>query len=105
MPSASPELADLLVEGTLTGYGNGVVSYSATDTAREYRLTITADVIVRKRGDKKDVKPLWKGTLSAWQDYPVGTTIELQRSSEDAAIMAASRKLAQQLIWNLEQQY
>lgn len=105
MPSVSPELADLLVEGTLTGYGNGVVSYSATDTAREYRLTITADVIVRKRSDGKDVKPLWKGTLSAWQDYPVGATIELQRSSEDAALMAASRKLAQQLIWNLEQQY
>ncbi|MBV5323325.1 hypothetical protein JZU51_00915 [bacterium] len=60
---------------------------------------------VRKRGEKKEVKPLWKGTLSVWQDYPVAATIELQRNNEDAALTAASRKLAQQLIWQMEQQY
>jgi len=105
MPAASPELGDLLLEGTLTGYGIGAVSYSAADAIMEYRLTITADITVRKRGDAADVRPLWKGSLSAWQDYPVAATIELQRSSEDAALAAASRKLAQQLIWQMEQQY
>lgn len=105
MPSASPDLGDLILEGTLTGYSAGVVSYTAADTAKEYRLTLTADITVRKRGEKKEVKPLWKGTLSAWQDYPVAATIELQRNNEDAALTAASRKLAQQLIWQMEQQY
>ena len=105
LPAATAEQGDLILEGTLTGYGAGVVSYSAADTAKEYRLTITADITVRKRGASKDSKPLWKGTVSAWQDYPVAATVELQRSSEDAALTAASRKLAQQLIWNLEQQY
>lgn len=105
LPAASPEDGDLILEGTLTGYGAGVVSYSATDTAKEYRLTISADVTVRKRDEPKEAKPFWKGTISAWQDYPVAATVELQRSSEDAALTAASRKLAQQLIWKIEQQY
>ena len=105
MPAATAEQGDLLLEGTLTGYGAGVVSYSAADTAKEYRLTVSAEIKVRKRGAAKESKPLWKGTVSAWQDYPVAATVELQRSSEDAALTAACRKLAQQLIWNLEQQY
>jgi len=105
LPAASPEEGDLILEGTLTGYGAGVVSYSATDAAKEYRLTISADITVRRRDEPKEAKPLWKGSISAWQDYPVATTVELQRSSEDAALAAASRKLAQQLIWKIEQQY
>lgn len=105
LPAADPDMADLLIEGTLTGYGAGVVSYSAADTAKEYRLTLSADITVRKRGDGQQSKPLWKGSVSAWQDYPVAATVELQRSNEDAALAAASRKLAEQLIWNLEQGY
>lgn len=105
LPAATVEQGDLILEGTLTGYGASVVSYSAADKAREYRLTITADITVRQRDTTRDNAPLWRGTLSAWQDYPVAATIEMQRSNEDAALTAASRKLAQQLIWNLEQQY
>lgn len=105
LPAETPDQADLILDGTLTGYGAGVVSYSAADTAKEYRLTLTVQMVVRKRGEDKQAKPLWQGTLTAWQDYPVGATLELQRSSEDAAVQAACRKMAQQLIWNIEQQY
>jgi outer membrane lipopolysaccharide assembly protein LptE/RlpB len=105
LPAATPEQGDLILEGALIGYSTNVVSYSAADTAMQYRLTITADITVRRRGDAKDAKPFWKGTLSAWQDYPVSATVELQRSSENAALAVASRKLAQQLIWQMEQSY
>ena len=105
LPAATPEEGELLVEGTLNGYGAGVVSYTAADVAKEYRLTISADVTVRRKSDLKEGKPLWKGTVSAWQDYPVSATVELQRNNEDAALLAAARKLAQQVIWNLEQNY
>jgi len=104
-PAATPAEGDLVVEGTLTGYEAGNVSYTATDIVKEYRLTLSAEITVRRRGDDKTIKPLWKGPVSAWQDYPVASTIELQRSNEDAALLAASRKLAQQVIWNLEQGY
>lgn len=105
LPAATPDDGQLVVEGTLTGYGAGVVSYTAADSAKEYRLTVSAEVTVRRKGDAKHAKPLWKGTVSAWQDYPVSATIELQRNNEDAALVAASQKLAQQVIWNLEQNY
>jgi outer membrane lipopolysaccharide assembly protein LptE/RlpB len=105
VPAATPAEGDLLVEGTLTGYGAGNASYTATDIVKEYRLTVSAEITVRRKGDEKNAKPLWKGPVSAWQDYPVAATIELQRSNEDAALLAASRKLAQQVIWNLEQGY
>ena len=105
MPAATPAEGDLLVEGTLTGYGAGNASYTAADIVREYRLTVSAEITVRRKADDKTVSPLWKGTVSAWQDYPVAATIEQQRSNEDGALQAASRKLAQQVIWNLEQGY
>lgn len=105
LPAATQDDGDLLVEGTLTGYGTGNASYTAADIVKEYRLTLSANIVVRRKGDDKQAKPLWKGPVSAWQDYPVAATIELQRSNEDAALLAASRKLAQQVIWNLEQGY
>lgn len=105
VPAASMDEGELKVEGVVTGYGLGTVSYSAADLAKEYRLTISAEVTVRRKQDPAEGKPLWKGTVSAWQDFPVAATIEMQRTNEDAALQAASRKLAQQVIWNLEQQY
>ncbi len=105
LPAANAGEGELVVEGTLTGYGAGAVSYTSVDAAKEYRLTISAEVTVRHRGDAANAKPLWKGTVTAWQDYPVAATMELQRLNEDTALAAASRKLAQQVIWNLEQNY
>ncbi len=106
LPAVAPDAADLVVSGRLTGYDATVVSYTAADTAKEYRLTLTAEVTVRRRnGAGHDQPPLWKGTVAAWQDYPVTATIEMQRSGEDAAVVAAARKLAQQVVWNLEQAY
>jgi len=104
-PAVSEETGDLWLEGSVTGYSTVVVSYSAGDTAKEYRLTLSADISVRRKGDSSDAVPLWKGSLSAWQDFPVATSIELQRNSEDAALAAAARKLAQKLIWQMEQNY
>ena len=106
IPAApSTERADLIVEGALKDYQTAAVSYSAADAVREYRLTIVVEATVKKRGAASGDRPLWKGTLTASQDYPVATLLEMQRSSEDAALLAASRKLAQQLIWQTEQQY
>ncbi|CAH2031182.1 LptE family protein [Trichlorobacter ammonificans] len=105
MAASSPETADLLLEGTLIGYQSTAVSYTAADTAREYRLTINAEITVRRRGDAAGTPPFWKGSLTAWQEYPASSSLEQQRRSEDAALEAAARKLAQQAIWQMEQQY
>lgn len=104
-PAASPKQTDLLLDGTVTGYAVAAVSYSAADVVTTYRVTVSADIQMQQQNGDKGSKPLWRGTLSAWHDYPASASIELQRSSEDAAVAAACRKLAQQLIWQVEQQY
>lgn len=104
-PAGSKGDGDIQVEGILTGYGASAASYTSTDTVKEYRLVISANVIVRKKSADLKAKPIWSGSVSAWQDYPVSSTIEMQRNSEDAALAAASRKLAEQIIWNMEQVY
>lgn len=106
LPATGEAQADLLVSGAVTGYGIAGVSYSSDDQVREYRLTISAEVAVSQQlhGDQQQ-KILWKGTISAWQDYPATQNLEIQRDNEEAALVTASKKLAQQLIWNLEQNY
>lgn len=105
LAAGKPEDGDLVVEGKITGYGANVMSYTAADTAKEYRLIVTAEVIVRRKADGKNAKPFWKGTVSGWQDYPIAATIEQQRNNEDAALIVACRKLSQQVIWNMERNY
>ena len=104
-PASSKEDGDLIIEGVVTGYGLSVVSYSATDTAKEYRLVVSADVTVRKKGDKPDSKPLWKGSVSARHDFVAEAVVEMQRNREEAALASACRKLAQQVLWGMEQNY
>lgn len=102
VPSGSQSDAALQVSGAFRSYNNSAISYSAIDRAREYRLTIAVELEVRRRGE---AAPFWKGTLQAAQDYPANTDLALQHNAEDAALEAASRKLARKLITALEQNY
>lgn len=101
-PAASSDAADLLVSGALRSYGAPAVSYSALDRAREFRLTIEVELELRKKGESV---PLWKGKLQAYQDFPASDDLALQRNAEEAALAAASRKLAQKFLAAVEQSY
>lgn len=102
VPAGSFESSDLQVSGSLRSYSLGAVSYTALDRAREYRLTIEVDLELRSTVDKTLA---WKGTLKASQDYPGNDDLALQHSAEEAALAAASRKLAQKFLTTLEQSY
>jgi outer membrane lipopolysaccharide assembly protein LptE/RlpB len=101
-PAGSAAAADLLVSGALRSYGATVVSYSALDRAREFRLIIEVELELRRKGESA---PLWKGRLQATQDYPANVNLALQRNAEEAALAAASRKLAQKFLTSVEQSY
>ncbi len=90
----SAQDADLTITGTVLSYGIAAISYTATDTVREYRATITAEAVLRQTITQK---VLWKGVVSWSQDYPVNADIALQQNSEEAAIREISRRLAQQI--------
>jgi outer membrane lipopolysaccharide assembly protein LptE/RlpB len=101
-PSASQPTADLRITGSLVSYSAQAVSYSALDQVKEYRLTIGVELALFRKGE---TVPFWKGTLQSYQDYPANTDLALQRSSEEAALAAASRILAQKLLMAVEQAY
>lgn len=107
-PAAGSGEADLLVSGSVRSYSSQVISYGDLeqdhkyDRAREYRLTISVELELRSTEDRSLT---WKGTLQAFQDYPANADLALQRSAEEKALAAASRKIAQKLLLSLEQSY
>lgn len=100
-PAGDEATAELRVKGT-SSYVVQAVSYTATDLAKEYRLTISAEIELKRRGE---TTPLWKGTVQAYHDYPVNSDLALQRNAEEAALVAASHTLAQKFLSAVEQSY
>jgi hypothetical protein len=99
--------AELKLDGTILSYTTSAISYTASDTVKEYRASVTAECILTER---KSGKVVWKGTVTQWQDYPVNSAVPgppgsdpvaLQQNSEDAAIREVSRKIAQQVYQNV----
>ncbi len=101
-PAGSLESADLQVSGNLKSYILRPISYTSIDRAREYRLTIEVELELRSRSDKG---LSWKGTLTAFHDYPANDDLALQHSAEEEALVAASHKLARQFLTTVEQSY
>lgn len=105
---ADEDAAELLLTGTIVTYATIPVSYTAADQVREYRTTMTVEATL---AEKRSQKVLWKGTLSASQDYPAyinlaqQNRIALQQDSENAALREISRKIAQQLFQKMSDNF
>jgi outer membrane lipopolysaccharide assembly protein LptE/RlpB len=101
-PADSAATADLRMTGSLRSYATRAMSYSALDQVKEYRLTVEVELELFRKGE---ATPLWKGTIQSYQDYPANKDLALQRSSEEAALAAASHILAQKFLMAVEQAY
>lgn len=101
-PAGTAASADLRVTGSLRSYVKKEMSYSALDQVKEYRLTVEVDLELFRKGE---TTPLWKGTLRSYQDYPANKDLALQRSAEEAALVAAGHILAQKFLMAVEQVY
>jgi outer membrane lipopolysaccharide assembly protein LptE/RlpB len=101
-PASSAEIAALRMNGNLKSYAASPVSYSAQDQVKQYRLTIEVELELFRKGE---TTPTWKGTLQSFQEYPANNDLALQRSSEQAALVAASHILAQKFLMAVEQAY
>jgi outer membrane lipopolysaccharide assembly protein LptE/RlpB len=101
-PADSAATADLGIKGSLRAYSAQAMSYSKQDQVKEYRLTVAVELELTRKGE---TKPFWKGTIQSYQDYPANTDLALQRSSEAAALDAASHILAQKFLMAVEQAY
>lgn len=101
-PASAAALADLIIKSRLVTYSNKAISFSSVDRAKEYRLTIEVELEVTRRGESK---LLWKGSIQASKDYPANSDLALQHDSEDSALEAASRIIAQKCLVSIEQTF
>ncbi len=86
------EGGDLLLEGEVLSYSNSPKSFSSSDLARDYRVEVVVDVVL-KRVDADEV--IWKGKgLKEVEDYSVdpGNINEAEISRE-----AAKEEIADEL--------
>ncbi len=101
-PADKEATAELIVRGKLTSYTLKAISYTAIDQAKEYRLLISVDLELHRKGE---TAPVWKGLSKASQDFPASTDLALQHNAEEAALEAASRTLARKFLVSVEQAY
>lgn len=94
--------ADRILAGAVTSYRVAAVSYTAADRIAGYRATmaLAANLVERQTG-----KVLWKGEISGSQDYPANADITLQQNNENAAVVEISRRLAEQLHEQIQEDF
>jgi outer membrane lipopolysaccharide assembly protein LptE/RlpB len=87
--------ADALLRGTVKSF---VTSPSAvtlsTQTATEYRATLTVEVTFKRQ---RDGKVFWKGEMSEWRNYAVVADLAATEANKQEAIQEASQLLAERL--------
>ena len=102
VPSESEGSAGLIARGKLLSYSSSPFSYSAVDRIRSFRLTLSVELELYRKGE---TAPLWKGVINAAKEYPANADLALQRNAEESALDAASRIIAQKFISSAEQSY
>ncbi len=88
----SREEADYTVEGEVVGYTKDVVALDSSGDVSVYRLTISANVVVKDRDGK--VLERLKG-ISEYEDYQVYSDIERTKSAEREAVERISQEIGQ----------
>jgi len=94
--------ADLYMKGRLVSYTNKIISYTAADRVREYKLTLDVELELYRSGT---ALPIWKGILQGSSNYPANANLALQRNAEERALDAAARIISQKFIIATEQSY
>jgi len=95
--------AESELTGAIVSYATTPISYTASDTVREYRATMVIEVSLLQKGTPGKV--LWKGSVSWYQDFPANTNLALQQNNEDAAILEIGKRIAQELYFKMTEDF
>lgn len=90
--------ADLVLSGEVTSFSSSALAYNPGDDISEYRASMTATARLARRDDKQ---VLWQGNLSRSETYSTLADKGAQRSSESQAARVAARRLAEDLMSRL----
>jgi glycolate oxidase len=84
--------------GTITAFSSSNLAYNANDDISEYSASVAATAQLVRRSDGK---VLWQGSLSRSETYSAKVDKSQQQAGESLAARTASRRLAEDLVARL----
>ncbi len=94
--------ADARLEGAVTKFQVNAVSYDPDDRIGQFRATVAIEATLRSLDDGR---VLWKGGSSWSQNYPINADKSVQEDNEAAAIRLIAERLAQNLYYQMQQNF
>jgi len=92
------EQSEAILKGVIGSYSSRAISYNSNDDIGEYRATMTVAVALIA---KDAVEPLWKRNFSWGSTYLAAEDKGLQDDLEHDAIDEISRRLAEEILHSL----
>ena len=92
------EQAEAILVGAIRSYQTRALSYDRNDTIGEYRSTMIIDAVLQQ---VENEELLWKGTVSWSSEYSAATDKSVQEGLEQQAIDEISLRLAEEILYQL----
>jgi outer membrane lipopolysaccharide assembly protein LptE/RlpB len=92
------EDADARLQGIIAHYSNRAVAYDSNDDISEYRATMVLNV---KLLSLADAEVLWQNSLTWQVEYAAADDKALQQDLEQSAIEELNKRLADELLFRL----
>ena len=89
------QTADLLLDGTVTGFDSNAVAYDADDRISEYAAVMVVQARLVRRGDGA---VLWQGNLQRSETYPAAFDKNLRQEGESLAGRIVAKRIAEDLL-------
>ena len=94
----SDELAEAVLQATITDYTVVPISYSSNDRISAFNASLTINFTLRRQVDGKLI---WQGTLQRQTTYSAAADKNLQEDLESIAIESMAKDIADDLIYRL----
>jgi outer membrane lipopolysaccharide assembly protein LptE/RlpB len=95
--------ADASLQGAITSISTGSIAYDREARAREYRVTITLDLLL-VRNENGDI--LWRGDgITGFEEYLASTDVIVEEGRKNAAIRKIADDLAEEIYINIKERF
>ena len=92
----------LTLEGEIESFTMEAAAFSSRDTAGYYRIVLS---VKAQLVDGKNGRIVWKGGETVRNEYPATADLALQQNARNAAIQAACREMARQILAHINQAF
>jgi outer membrane lipopolysaccharide assembly protein LptE/RlpB len=99
----SKDKAEASLQGAITSVTTGSIAYDREARAREYRVTITLDLLLVRQGDGK---VLWRGDgIQGATEYIASTDVIVEEGRKNAAIRKIADDLAEEIYIKIKERF